>query len=150
MSEIPTPTICVDASFIVRLFVPDRFSTEAETLWQNWSQSSAKIVAPTLLLFEVSATLRRMVFHKHLSPRQGNELFHDFNQLNIFVSHNQSILARAWELAQEFAQQRTYDMTYLAYAEQNDCPFWTADERLYNSVRHKISWIHWLGELQDQ
>lgn len=78
-------TTCIDASFLVRLLVPERFSGEAAREWMHW------------------------------------------------------------QLAKHFNQQRTYDMAYLALAEQNNCPFWTAGERLYNSVRHQLPWVHWIG-----
>ena len=30
-------------------------------------------------------------------------------------------------------------------AEMLACPFWTADERLYNAVKEQLSWVRWLG-----
>ena len=38
------------------------------------------------------------------------------------------------------------DAYYLALAEMERCEFWTADERLYNSVKDGFPLIHWLGE----
>ena len=35
---------------------------------------------------------------------------------------------------------------YLALAEFQQCEFWTADERLWNSVKRDLRWVHWLGE----
>ncbi len=138
--------ICVDASFIVRLLVPDSYSEEAERQWTNWLQAETRIITATLILFEVSATFRRMVYQKKLSPERGDEAFYTFSRTNILVSHDHLLHTRAWQLAKQFNQPRTYDMTYVALAEQNNCPFWTADEKLYNSVRHQLQWVHWIGE----
>ena len=140
-----TSSICVDASFIVRLLVPDRFSEEAEQRWLEWEQAGTKLVAPTLILFEVSSTLRRMVFLKALSSKRGDEALSDFRQINLHISHDRPVHTLAWQLAKHFKQSRTYDMTYLAVAQLNDCTFWTADERLYNSVRHELAWVNWIG-----
>lgn len=38
-----------------------------------------------------------------------------------------------------------YNTHYLALAENHQSPFWTADERLYNVVRHELTWVQWLG-----
>jgi predicted nucleic acid-binding protein len=38
------------------------------------------------------------------------------------------------------------DAHYLALAEQQNCEYWTADTRLWNTVRGKLSWIRWLGD----
>jgi predicted nucleic acid-binding protein len=50
-------------------------------------------------------------------------------------------------LAQQFGRPRAYDTAYLALAQINQCEFWTADEKLYNSVKEKVSWVHWIGEV---
>ena len=52
---------------------------------------------------------------------------------------------RAWELARHFNRPAAYDAHYLALAEMADCPFWTADKRLFNVVRNELEWVHWLG-----
>lgn len=52
----------------------------------------------------------------------------------------------ALRLAQEFNRPRAYDTAYLALAELRRCEFWTADERLYNSVRDRLDWVHWVGD----
>jgi hypothetical protein len=38
------------------------------------------------------------------------------------------------------------DARYLALAERESCEYWTADERLWNSVRAQLGWVRWLGE----
>ena len=55
---------------------------------------------------------------------------------------------RAFELATRFRRPAAYDAHYLALAEHLACPFWTADERLYNSVRDSFPLIRWLGDLR--
>jgi predicted nucleic acid-binding protein len=86
-----------------------------------------------------------MVFRKDLSPKRGDEIFDDSRHINILISHDSSLRIRAWQLAKHFNQPRSYDMAYVALAQLNNCSFWTADERLYNSVRHELEWVHWIG-----
>jgi hypothetical protein len=54
---------------------------------------------------------------------------------------------RAWNLAQRLNQPKVYDCYYLALAELLACEFWTADERLFNTVRHDLGWVKWIGNL---
>ena len=55
---------------------------------------------------------------------------------------------RAFELAARLRRPAAYDAHYLALAEHLECPFWTADERLYNAVRNDFPSIRWLGDVQ--
>jgi predicted nucleic acid-binding protein len=55
---------------------------------------------------------------------------------------------RAWELARHFDRPAAYDAHYLALAEMEGCPLWTADGRLFNAVRHELDWVNWLGDYQ--
>jgi predicted nucleic acid-binding protein len=50
------------------------------------------------------------------------------------------------ELASQFNLAATYDAHYLALAERENCEFWTADERLYNSVRDRFSWVRLMAD----
>ena len=56
-----------------------------------------------------------------------------------------ALLKEAYELAGEFNRPRAYDAQYLALAKRLSCEFWTADERLFNAVKDKFPYIHWLG-----
>jgi predicted nucleic acid-binding protein len=103
------------------------------------------LLAPGLFEYEVVASLRRMVHQKVLLPAEGEVAFAGFERINVSLAHDRSLHTRAWQLAKHFNQSRTYDMPYLAVAQLNDCAFWTVDERLYNSVRHELAWVHWIG-----
>lgn len=56
-----------------------------------------------------------------------------------------ALLTEAYELAVRFNRPRAYDSQYMALADRLQCDFWTADERLVNSVQAQFSRIHWLG-----
>ncbi len=54
--------MAVDASFLLKLFLPEDRSDQAEELWKAWVGDHAEIVAPTLIVFEVSSVIRNKVF----------------------------------------------------------------------------------------
>jgi predicted nucleic acid-binding protein len=114
----------------------------------GWQQTETALLAPALLAFEVSASLRRMVYTKALTPARGDEAFAQFRRIDIDLSHREAIFPLAWMLAKQFNQPRTYDAAYLALAQLNNCEFWTADERLYNSVATRLAWVKWIGHYQ--
>ena len=45
----------------------------------------------------------------------------------------------------QFNQPTAYDTAYLALAQLDRCDFWTADRRLYNTVKEELPWVKWIG-----
>lgn len=141
--------VCVDASLILRTLVPGSFSDRAESLLARWRAEDIVMIGPSLLPYEVTSVLRRLVYLKAIPSAHGDEAFRTFLRLPIRLSYSRSIFSVAWQLAQDLARPRAYDSAYLAVAQRYDCPFWTADERLYNACRGHFAWVNWVGESTD-
>jgi predicted nucleic acid-binding protein len=139
--------VCVDASLIIWSLLPFPLSGQAKRLLNGWQNTETILIAPALLAFEVTASLRRLVYLKEITPAEGEEAFIRFRSIKVRLSHRQSIFPLAWDLARQFNRPRAYDTAYLALAQLNQCEFWTADERLYNAVKEKLNWVRWVGEL---
>jgi predicted nucleic acid-binding protein len=67
----------------------------------------------------------------------------------VILHFDEALLKRGYELAAELNRPTAYDSQYLALAERLSCDFWTADERIFNSVSSKNTHIHWLGNWQN-
>lgn len=139
--------VCVDASLILRTLVPEPLSEQAQALLARWRREQATLIAPALLAFEVTATLRRYVHFKRMAPSQGERAFAQFRGLDIRLSHRKALFPLAWQLANRFNRPTAYDTAYLALAQLDRCDFWTADEKLYNSVKDALPWVHWIGNV---
>ncbi len=137
--------VCVDASLILRVLVPAPFSEEAAHRLAEWRTARVVLVAPALLAFEVVSSLRRMVHLGALTGAEGEVAFKAFRRFEIRLSHRSDMFPLAWRLAAEFDRPRAYDASYLALAQLTGCALWTADERLFNAVRAKLAWVHWIG-----
>jgi predicted nucleic acid-binding protein len=138
--------VCIDATIVIWSLVTFPLSNIAGALLRTWQETETTLIAPTLLAFEVTATLRRLVYLKEITPAEGDDVFARFLRLEIQLSSRQDIFPLAWELAKQFNRSRAYDTAYLALAQLNQCDFWTADEKLYNAVRAKLPWVKWIGD----
>ena len=130
--------VCVDGSLLIWSLAPYPMSDRALSLLASWQQSGTAMVAPALLAFEVTSSLRRLVHLGELSPEEGDEAFTAFTQMDISLSHRQAIFPLAWQMAKRFGRPRAYDTAYLALAQLDGCDFWTADERLYNALGREL------------
>ncbi len=138
------PPVCVDASLILMLFLPDQYSQRAEALWAQWEREGTTPVGPPLLYVEVPSVLREAVFFGRISPDEGERAFETFCDMAVVVSARRDLHLRAWALAREYSRPRLYDSIYLAAAQAEDCDLWTADRRLVNAV--KRPWVRWVGD----
>ncbi len=127
--------ICIDASFIVALLTPERYTTSATTRWKAWIKDDFRILAPSLLGYEVTSALYCKVFQEKIEPKDGQAALEQFLAMDIESIHLPELHAKAGNLAKQFNRPNTYDAHYLALAEHLACPLWTADERLFNTVK---------------
>lgn len=139
-------SVCVDANLIVRTLIPGPLTENALSFLGALGREYSALVAPALLAFEVTSTLRRLVFLEQITPTQGEEAFESFLEMDIRLSHQRSIFPLAWQLAKQFNLPRAYDSAYLALAQLRNCEFWTGDERLYHTVGQELDWVKWLGD----
>lgn len=137
--------ICVDASFIVTLLVPERFSQAALSLWEEWIAEDASVIAPGLLRYEATSALYRKAFRGLIAWDDMVLALDQFLRLDIEWRDPPSMPKRASELAREFKRPNTYDAFSLALAEILGIRLWTGDEKLFNAVRSRFENIHWLG-----
>ncbi len=102
------------------------------------------VVLPDFAWAEVGTVLRKKVSRKLISAEQAEVAWEAFNSLGLLTFINDvSVMRAAWRIAEKEKLPTLYDAAYLAVAEimsrQNKevCEFWTADERLANSVSGK-------------
>jgi predicted nucleic acid-binding protein len=140
--------VSIDASAIVALLTTERFTTPATNLWKSWIDDDLRILAPALLGYEVTSALYRKVFCATLDPQDCQAALEQFVAMDIEYIHLPELHFKATALAKEFNRPNTYDAHYLALAEHFSCQLWTADERLFNTVRGKYDWIKWIEEME--
>ncbi|MFQ6100918.1 MAG: type II toxin-antitoxin system VapC family toxin [Anaerolineae bacterium] len=142
---MPRSPVCVDANVVVALVTAERFSHAALALWQELTHRDLQPVAPLLLRYEVTSTLRRKIVRGAMSSEDAGQALREALALDIHYLDPPGLSEQAFELAARFQRPAAYDAHYLALAHHLNCSFWTADERLYNSIRADCPRIRWLG-----
>lgn len=139
--------VCVDSGIsLKRVFLDEPDSELARSLWTEWHGHRIAVIAPTLWAYEVTSVIRNKVHRGRLAPELEGDALLAVHLLPLKLMAPDGLHRHASEIARHFRQPAAYDAHYLALAQMHDCLFWTADERLFNTVRREFDWVHWLGE----
>lgn len=134
--------VCVDASFVVRLLTVAPEQSPYRELWDQWTEANIPIIAPTLILYEVTNALYRSAIAGLFSVEVSQELQNVALDLQIVLYGDGDLHRRAWEMARQFSMSAAYDAHYLALADTMQAELWTADRRLVNLVGSILDWVH--------
>ena len=145
-----TSQICVDSGILLKLLLNEPDSHLAEALWQTWVTQDVQPIAPYLFPFEITAVIRKITYRGLLDATIGEKVLKKALEFDVSLQTFSGIHERAWRLASELNRPTAYDTHYLVLAENNGCAFWTADRRLFNAVRHRLTWVHWLGNFKSE
>ncbi len=140
--------VIVDASIAIKWVLAEVDSFRAETLLAEWIKTGIKIFAPDLLAYELTNALYRKVRKGEITLERAKEALEEISHTEITFNFSSdfALSTRAIELASFFNLPATYDSHYLALAEHKGCELWTADMRMWNSVKGKLDWVHWMGD----
>ena len=134
--------VCVDASLVLKLGLPEEGSEQVEALWRNWQRQGVEIVAPPLLRYEITSVLCNSVYRGRITPDEGFQILTRLLALPIGFVATEDLHLAAWETAMKLKQSIAYDAHYLALAEALGCELWTADRKLYQMAAAKIPQVH--------
>lgn len=138
-------SVCVDASVLLKMVVDEDLSDRVSQLRDHWAGSGIQRVAPSLIDYEIVSALNQKQRRGLLTAEATSEAL-EVAFLEPLLSIDTNDLHRAAQrMATRLRIPSTYDAHYLAVAEELDCEFWTADERLYNAVRDRFPLIRWVG-----
>lgn len=138
-------SVVVDASFLIKLWIQEEFSDRAFQISTEWSRSRIPRFAPSIVDYEIVSALNQKQLRGSISADEAEAILELALEEPLNLVRIQDLHRDALRLARRLGLRSTYDAHYLALADDLDCELWTADERLYNSVRERFPLIHWLG-----
>jgi hypothetical protein len=93
VNSMPHDIVCIDAPVAGRLVLPEEDSEAAITLWQNWRETGIRVVAPSLIVWEVANSIRKTVRCGRLPMAAADAIFETFLSLQITTR----LLRSRWE-----------------------------------------------------
>jgi len=114
---------------------PDR--APALRLFDRYSWGEISLIAPDLLLVEFASLISKRNRRKQISMSQAREAFQLMVQCAPRLFDMRPLVDRALDLSLKY-KMSLWDCVYVALAMEYQCPFLTADQRLYRagSGRH--------------
>lgn len=137
--------VVIDASLAAMWAIPEPFSQQAFTLAGQWARAGTRLLAPCLLLAELTNALYKRIVRGEFDLDTAQAALKVILGFAIQIREEPGLPARAIALAHQLRQPTTYDCYYLALAEHHRCELWTGDQRFYNAVKHAIPWTKWVG-----
>jgi predicted nucleic acid-binding protein len=138
--------VVVDASLALKWIEREPYSDEASELLKNWQKQRRRLTAPALFAYEATNALAKRVKRGQLSLEVAKERLAFLLENGPALENDIALNLRALEIMERFSLPSAYDAHYLALAESRQCECWTADERLWNTVKHVLRWAHWVGQ----
>jgi len=140
--------VVVDTSIAIKWVLQESDSEIAETMLIEWSSNGVVILAPALLTYEVTNALYKKARKGEITFETAKEALTKvlLSGVALNFSQDSNLGRRAIELARQFGLTASYDAHYLALAEREGCELWTADKRMWNSIRGKLTWVRWIGD----
>jgi predicted nucleic acid-binding protein len=132
----------VDASVLLRAFFPDEEQVQAQALIRAHVIGRIRLIAPTLILYEVTNAVVQAVRRERITDEEGEDILIAFDGLGIRMET--VTWQQVWPLARRF-DRSAYDAAYLALAEARGETLITGDLRMYNAVRDHLDWVRWIG-----
>lgn len=136
--------LVVDSNVVAKWFFPEELQQQALALQSDWMASAVDLVAPDLILTEVSNITWKKQRLNLITPVEAIGTIEDLLLLSIPTVESQSVLRQAYSLASRF-DRTVYDALYLALAAFMPAKLVTADLRLYNAVSSQLEFVQYLG-----
>ena len=142
-------SVVIDANITAALFIKLPYSLHSERLFRIWRNQGVEIFAPALWPAEVVSALVKMVSVGQISSDDARLALASLERFPIrVILPDSGLLDRAFLWASNLGQKVAYDAQYVALAENRGAELWTADQKLYKALgRLNLSWVHWVGEM---
>lgn len=142
--------IGVDASTAAKWVLSDEeHADKARALYLATIRDHQVIIAPPLILSEVTNVLRQRVRRRSLTIGEADHALADFLALPLLLTLPPWLYRRALEIAHSFSLPASYDAQYVALAEALGYDLWTNDRALLRALGSDVNYVRWIGNYED-
>ncbi len=142
--------VMLDASIAIKRVLDEPFTEQARAIFDHSLRERRPILAPTLMLSEVTNALyqrtRTTVSEYRITEAEAEDALAAFLHLPIVFLSPPDLYRRALVFARTHRLRATYDSIYVVLAQMEGVELWTGDERLINSIRSVAPWVRWIGD----
>jgi predicted nucleic acid-binding protein len=138
-----TEILVVDASVAAKWVLDEPGRDAAVQLIVRQNQMQVELIAPDLILLELSNMISKRERRKLLTTVQAEHAFHFMVQSSPRLARSQPLIPSALELSRQH-QLSFWDSVYLALALERGCSLITADHRLYAAAVTKHPFVQLL------
>lgn len=139
------PDLAVDCSVAIKWFVVEPFSAEAARILTAGRAGALTLHGPDLLCAEMGNIAWKKRLIQGVAAADAQQIIDDFCTIPFTPTSCAHLLTDAYRLAVTH-RQSAYDSFYLALSDRLQCPFVTADQRLYNAVGPAFPRMIWIGD----
>lgn len=137
--------LVIDASVLIKLFVPEVLSDRAERLLASVEKEDIDLLAPDLIYPEAGNVLWKKQRLKELTRSEAEEITNAILLLPLKIGASRSLLPLAVDLAVIYGI-TVYDASYLSLAKVYETTLLTADRKLVDrlaktDLRNSITWL---------
>jgi predicted nucleic acid-binding protein len=141
-------TCVVDASVVLKWFLPEPDSVAADILLEKFLNDEVELIAPDLILLETANALwKRVVIRKELDANEATLTYRDLLTLPISLIASETMASAALQIALNQSHS-VYDAIYCALAIERRCDFVTADKTLANKLQSVFPFIVHLSAIK--
>ena len=133
MSTVAVPDLVVDACLVVKWYIPEIHSTEAE----RFLPPAFTLHVPDLFYPEIGNILRNKAVVKRpheITAEEGRRILDEVLRLPLYSHPMAPLVAAAHDLAVAPASQTVYDSIYLTLARSRGCRMATADRAFFDEM----------------
>ena len=137
--------VVIDASLAAMWAIPEAHTDQALNLANKWARENTLLIAPCLMLAEVTNAFYKRVIRREVDLKTAIEALNVVLEFGIEIREEKGLHSLAMELSHRLGRPTTYDYHYLAMAAIHNCEFWTGHQRFYNSVKKIMHQVKWIG-----
>jgi predicted nucleic acid-binding protein len=138
--------LVIDASVLIKFYVPEILSDKAEKLLTSVEQGDVTLLAPDLIYSEVGNILWKKQQMKELTRSEVEEIIDVIVSLPLKIETSKLLLPLAMDIGIEY-RITVYDALYLSMARIYKIKMMTADKKLADAMAKTDlkEYVSWLG-----